>query len=170
MKLLFLDIDGVLNSTEFFRRKTRDKVSICRTLTARVNAICVEADAQVVISSTWRVLHPLPWLRQTLRRKGLRARVLGVTPDLSWCPGNVHAYRHTRGEEIARWLADNPYSVEGLCILDDDSDMAHLAPWHVKTSFETGITDADVSLAIATLGRPFVVGRNLPSPAADERA
>lgn len=140
----------MLNSHEFFRRKTRDKVSICSTLTRRVEAICAATDARVVISSTWRILHPLPWLRRTLRRKGLNAQILGVTPRLQ--PECV------RGLEIDRWLAEYPSAVEGVVILDDDSDMAHLAPWHVKTSFETGITDGDVARAIDVIGRPFRPG------------
>lgn len=154
MKLLFLDIDGVLNSADFFHRKTRDKVSICPTLTSRVDAICIATGAHVVISSTWRLLHSLQWLRRTLRRKGLRTpKILGVTPDFA----SGRRYRHERGLEIAHWIDTRAPNVEGIVILDDDSDMAHLAPWHVKTLFHRGITDDDAVRAMEVLQRPFDV-------------
>ena len=76
MKVIFLDIDGVLNSTKWF--------DLCRELKAKdpdyvfpeldtvaisnLNWVIRETGALVVVSSSWRWTHPLPmiiqeWLR-----------------------------------------------------------------------------------------------------------
>ncbi len=155
MRVVFLDIDGVLNSATWFREHGEsvldDAGHLDPAACVRVQRLCEVTGAEIVISSTWRLLYPLAGLRTVLASRGLTAQILGVTPDLS----------ADRGEEIQRWLdnvrsvprtsACRPLTVEGIVILDDDADMLHLLPWLVKTRFEAGLTEADVCRAQVVL-------------------
>ena len=58
MKVIFLDIDGVLNCIGSFNRtKTRFNgfVGMDPTLVARFNSLVEKTGARVVLSSTWRL-------------------------------------------------------------------------------------------------------------------
>lgn len=156
VKIVFLDIDGVLNSHRWFATKPPDRGigHLDPEACARLQRLCDESGASIVVSSTWRLLHKLPALRSMLRARGVTATILGVTPSIP---------RSERGHEIAHWLGRHE-AVTGIVILDDDSDMAHLAPWHVKTHFDRGLTDWEVNAAQLVLARPS------PSRVSEERA
>lgn len=148
MKLLFLDIDGVLNSTAWFmagHKHDRTIDELDPEACARLQSLCADTGAQIVVSSTWRLIYKLPALRSMLWARGVYATILGVTPS---------APREDRGLEIQRWLdttAAKHGDVEGIVILDDDSDMVHLFPWFVKTHNDRGLTDWECLLAKAVL-------------------
>lgn len=154
MNVVFLDFDGVLNSHEYFERRTRSSEwsradDIDRDAVARLQLLCDAASASIVISSTWRLLHRRVELCDLLRAKGLTAKVLDKTPEL----------HDERGHEIQAWLDNNAklgrFDVTGIVILDDNSDMAHLRPWLVQTSFATGLTDACIVRARDVLRAPM---------------
>ena len=152
MKVIFLDIDGVLNSRAWFERHGRERglghlePSAC----ARVQRLCDETGAALVISSTWRLIHKRAVIGDMFRARDLTATILGMTAAL-----------HTaRGHEIQAWLDASPAiaglgAVDGMVILDDDAEMVHLAPWHVKTHVEHGFTERDLSHAAEVLSRPM---------------
>lgn len=149
MKVVFLDIDGVLNSNEWFKRHpTPGKWALDRTCVQRINIICEKAKADVVISSSWR-LHMKPqYLIEILVSHGLTASVIGLTPRLFY--GLKEA---DRGDEIGTWLDKfgQEGNIEKFVILDDYDDMNIYSPYLVQTSPEVGITDIDVKLAISIL-------------------
>lgn len=145
MKVLFLDIDGVMNSHDWFRRRESNKHTMLNDIdpaaALRVQRVCDETGAAIVVSSTWRKLHTLPELRRVFMARGITASVIDVTPN--GAPGG-----HERGYEIQAWLDENEqlgrFEIDGMAIVDDDSDMVHLKPWLVRTPFETGIRDEHV--------------------------
>lgn len=153
-RVIFLDIDGVLNSHDWWKRRPekgdRPHNEIDPDAVARLQRLVDETGASIVISSTWRLLHKKPVLQMLLNAKGLKTLISGVTPAIP---------NKERGDEIQRWLdmanllpaAQRPVSI---VILDDDSDMAHLAPWHVKTYVDRGLTDWEVERAKEMLARP----------------
>jgi len=154
MKILFLDLDGVVNSHDFWRKRGVRAPNMDwwmhqfdTELIGLVNIIVEKTGAKVVISSTWRILSTLPELRYMLSFKGLTGDVIDVTPCGSTAPNN-HVYR---GSEIQAWLDSQIEVIENFVILDDDSDMLHLMPYLVKTSITTGITMAQVERAIEVL-------------------
>ena len=59
-------------------------------------------------------------------------------------------------ERTQAWLDRHIWRVplEACVILDDDSDMAHLSARLVKTTMETGLTQAHVDRAVVLLGGP----------------
>jgi hypothetical protein len=160
LKIIFLDIDGVLNSSETIRHNHEsgllkgDYDLPQKQFVDRVNRIIIEATAKVVISSSWRY-QGFDRVSKTLYSCGLLPdSIIGMTPLLS---GDI-----LRGQEIQEWLsvADKEYDIERIVILDDDSDMGDLMLWLVQTSFQTGILDQHVSTAILMLngdrdGTPF---------------
>lgn len=168
MKVVFLDIDGVLNHCD-----TRSDVSptsteplpipIAPECMVRLNRLIAETGAKVVISSSWRKFARWQDLGPALVRHGLVADVIGETPDLVkdkiWL-ANWHARegaeftfeRLERGWEIGEWLAAHP-EVTAFVILDDCSDMDALKPWLVLTHPIDGLDDPDVERAKWLLDR-----------------
>ena len=136
MKVIFLDIDGVLAIRSSLRKG-------CWQLdpggVGRLNRLVRETQAKIVVSSTWRIGRTLDQLKEVLAEQGVKIEpIIGVTPrtQMNGC----------RGDDIQRWLTDNP-GVEVFVILDDDADMLHLLPSLVKTDMVSGLTDHHVSLA-----------------------
>lgn len=146
--IVFLDIDGVLNSRQWLTRERVDDPfrpyddELDPDAIRRLNRLCHETGARIVISSTWRLgYHDCESLLLGFAKHRMTAPIVGMTPDLCGRP---------RGEEIAAWIGDNSPD-SPFVILDDDSDMGELAIRLIKTSFETGLTDADVERAICLL-------------------
>lgn len=148
MKILFLDIDGVLNCRSYIGRPGRNSLSeldwfqdqIDPACMDRLNQILDQSKAKVVISSSWRIILSLPELQEILTSKGFRGEIIGKTPELP--PDD-------REEEISLWLRDNP--AESFVILDDgrvDPNFDH----QVLTSFEEGLLDKHVPMALKILG------------------
>lgn len=121
MKVLFLDIDGVVNS----RATTNldDLYPLDRYMAFLVGKIQLDTGCEVVLSSSWRH-HP----------RGIEivekhiVKIFDKTPDMDF-----------RGQEISAWLDEHP-EVTRHAILDDDVDFHEDQPLF-KTSFETGLTD-----------------------------
>jgi hypothetical protein len=148
MKIIFLDIDGVLNSGRFMHSnidafneaygvKHLDPMAI-----ARLNKIIEATDAEVVISSTWRILSSVADMRGYLKAAGFTGVVRGATPRLGT----------RRGIEIQQWLDDHAL-IDSMVILDDDSDMGHLMPFLVKTDWNKGLQDEHIQLVVDMLNK-----------------
>jgi hypothetical protein len=124
-------------------REERDANDIDPECVENLNYIVENADAKVVISSTWRLSHTPDEMRNLLEKKGFRGEVLGFTP-CEW--------GEERGIEIQKWLDAHP-TVTQFVILDDDSDMAHLKHRLVLTScYRGGLTRVRAVKALALLG------------------
>lgn len=151
MKIIFLDIDGVLNNMESLRfprtRITTSKHSYSTahpTCIKALNHLTAETDARLVISSTWRGLG-LKNLRLLFQEWGIRGSVIGLTPDLGFVD---------RGIEIEAWLENNQPN-DAYVILDDGDDMASLKQFLVQTDYEVGLTHNDALRAVAVLNNPI---------------
>jgi len=156
MKILFLDVDGVLNSWPTMKEWHANKWGLIhqigKDLVARVNKIVEATGCKVVLSSTWkhsRVHFPeLADLTNYFKKFGATFELFDQTPN---------ARDEVRGKEIQMWLDENP-GVESIAILDDDGGMGLFIPYWVKTSMETGITDEHVNQAVLLLSMPLAVG------------
>lgn len=139
MKILFLDIDGVVNNYATMQRFGGFR-GIDPKLAAIVQRIVKETGCSVVLSSTWRL--------DAKSRAHVRKMVcdfIGVTMDLP------HAWR---GEEVRHWLLDNVKQAElqAYAILDDTTDFNSDQPLFL-TSERTGITDEIAEQVIAHLNK-----------------
>ena len=142
MKMIFLDIDGVMNSKRNALRLQAEGVSdkLMRQFDPEavqcLNRILNDTGAQIVISSTWRRLWSLDSLRSHFKEQGVERpeRIVGETPTV---------FSGCRGREIELWLRD--HDCDGFLILDDDSDMTPFMEKLVKTSFDNGLTATEAN-------------------------
>ena len=119
MRIIFLDIDGVMNSVDttlafsgggLNRKKRLDPVSI-----GLLKKLCDETNAKIVISSTWRLGRTIQDFIDIFSTYNWKdAPVIGKTVVLNY-------KGRTRGDEIQCWIEEN--NVQEYVILDDDSDM-----------------------------------------------
>jgi hypothetical protein len=193
-RVIFLDIDGVLNSEKYAlelearhralghtdpARPKRETTCDCfklyhqidRAAVARLNRVIAEAGAKIVVSSTWRKLFDLPELHRILSEHGLVGEIVGVTPEGHKEPGLTEMYGHPdrmeRGYEIDYWLRQHP-EVDRFVILDDGSDMAMHGSRLVQTDCEDGLCDEHVELAIRMLLEDSASAFAHPADAQDE--
>lgn len=156
MKIIFLDIDGVLNHRAVFTPKTGPAV-LCPKAVARFRRLVERSGAKVVLSSTWRLGDP------STCRYIAKLRSAGVldhahedwrTVRLPWPLGaSIAIDGPCRGDEIAEWLSRHP-EITAYVIIDDDSDMLReQMPSFVKTTFENGLLDGHCQVAEAILSR-----------------
>ena len=145
MKILFLDIDGVLNNQDAFRKKDLDPIDEDNVI--QLNRIIDATDCKIVISSVWRRCNTVGSLRSMLELKhGVRKdSIIDFTP--------IFNRLAPRGHEIEAWLEknDRPHFV----ILDDDNDMLlyQEREHFVQTSFKKGLTKELADKAIEILNK-----------------
>lgn len=128
MKIIFLDIDGVLAVS----KQEYDKYGALfhNNFVDNLKHIIDETDAKIVITSTWRFSGYLTIL-ELWENRNLPGQVIGITPDLS----EMH-----RGAEIESWIIQN--EVKDYVIIDDDNDMYHdQLPYFVQTYGNTDHSD-----------------------------
>lgn len=152
--IVFLDIDGVLNTDEFLCRvqsyprgseeHADDGAYLDPRLVRRLDRLCREASAKVVVSSSWRLMDDFEDIRQWLAQKGLTAEVIGKTPYLP---------NAQRGTEIRYWLDvdGKRMGVSAYVVLDDGSDMDAVRSRFIQTSDQEGLTDEQVDRAVQLL-------------------
>lgn len=138
-RVIFLDIDGVLAPIRRWDRYGDLDPACIKAL----NDIVASAEAEVIVSSTWRHGKTVAELQAMLEAHGFAGCVVDKTP--SDPPGG-------RGAEIAAWLADN--AVDGCVIIDDHADMGELRTHLVQTHPAHGLRPADVPRAMAMLMKP----------------
>ena len=153
MNIIFLDIDGILNSRQDIIDGTWVQVHDHKNWkTERVillDTLCRLTNSLVVISSSWRSINSDPewWNQQFVFAGASYIEVIGVTP---------RARNGFRGREINMWLQSAPFEVNYV-ILDDDSDM-YPDQAFVNVDGEYGLTWYDCARAEAILrGKPFDV-------------
>lgn len=148
--VVFLDIDGVLNSATWHREQPRSagpRAHFDPAAVARLNRLTDRTGAGIVVSSSWRQFGAR-YVCDTLRSVGVTAPLVGMTPILD---DGLRIMRPLpRGHEIQAWL-DAAVPVPVFVILDDEPDMGFLHRRLVLTRHEVGLTDTDVDRAIALL-------------------
>ena len=174
MKVLFLDIDGVLNSENWFAYRIycvknnmvnilmnfvdTDDRNIKHKLTmlddraiANLNRIIEETGCKVVLSSSWRssIESENIFTQNLLKLKGFKYEFYDVTPRLWFSDFSIR-----RGEEIKFWLdkESEKHEIESFVILDDDSDMLpEQMNNFIHVDSNIGLTYKDVCKAIKIL-------------------
>lgn len=154
MKVIFLDIDGVLNC-QSSKSRCGGFIGIDNSKTKILRMIVEKSDAKIVLVSSWKSdwhrrdkelqnIHG-NYLDNKLKRQ--RLKVLDKTKDHG---GN-------RGEGIVEWIAKHP-DVTAWVVLDDeifkDYEERGIMPHLVKTDFDSdggGLHEEHVSAALKIL-------------------
>ena len=154
MKVIFLDIDGVLNSEEFF--KNNQSEAIDRSNAKILKSIIDKTGAAIVMSSGWRL-----WFDDNMMPKNrysqclfdilceFNIKLFGKTPDFSTEEIRTKkTFSHVKAKEIIAWLSEHE-TVEKYVVLDDfnlnnEEINSHL----VRTNAQIGITEDDAKRVI----------------------
>lgn len=123
MKVIFLDIDGVLNCA-LTPNPRKFPYIIDRRLLAKLRGLLKRTGAKVVLSSSWR-LDPIG----LLAAKHYGVPVYDVSPDM---PSS------TRCKEIEKWLRAHPRVTRYVVIDDEDDELDDLPLF--QPSSRKGIT------------------------------
>lgn len=156
LKIVFLDIDGVLNSRSYDKRRDWTKqTDIDETRLPIVKRVVDETGAKIVLSSTWRTHYSSDpdlcdddgrYIVETFAKYGLS--LYDKTPDLG--------YSADRRDEIKQWLDDGGDDIEAFVIIDDYRfGWGDLADRVVLTDpiHRSGIEDEHAEKAIALLAQ-----------------
>jgi len=154
MKLLFLDVDGVLNHHGFVTGA--QSCNIVPECVGRLNRIIAETDCKIAISSAWRyMIHggamTLRGFEYMLRTHGCHVveRIVGITEEDGDKDGPE------RWTQICRFR-DSCAVLHSWCVLDDEPMcFEEGADWNkiVLTNGKLGLQDADAEKVIAMLNR-----------------
>lgn len=152
MKIIFLDIDGVLNCENGFNQglcayNDDFGMDFYPPSADLINNLIEETGAKVVISSSWRG-SGLQKMQDMWKHRKMAGEVIDVTPTL-WTEklhGNINgkkvSYTPCRGAEIDIWLQGHDFhqifwskmhqehwmdesGIDNFIIIDDDSDMLY---------------------------------------------
>jgi hypothetical protein len=136
MKLIFLDIDGVLNKKD---SQLPDVCLIEENPLSLLSDLIRKSGAEIILTSSWRLTTDEPW-REPLLRGG--ASVAGQTARLN---GN------NRRREIELYLESHA-PVESFVILDDQAGRwGKLKNNCVHINPKIGLTEANVAQALKIL-------------------
>ena len=146
MKVVFLDIDGVLvtrNSIKYQYLNYPEETGIMFSKKAvkNLNKLTRLAKAKIVITSTWRLFHPLEELQGIFKKQGIKGEIISTT-SIERAPTEEDI---PRGKKIADWLKQHP-DVEKYVIIDDDiqADCIQFHPYNcVETSYKRGFSPED---------------------------
>ncbi len=161
MRIIFLDVDGVLNcnsTKERFQGFIGIDDKYVERLAVLVNESSKEEDTQIVLSSSWRldevkggeIVHDaLDYVKEKLSKQGLS--IYDVTPYVK------PTVNYTRGFEIQTWLNDK-HDVSSFVVLDDelfwDFKKLKITRHFVQTTFygsHAGLQDKHIKRALRIL-------------------
>ena len=166
-KIIFLDIDGVLNPTHYMNAmyklwkaslneiKSHDEYGQlffyhnCNAL----KKIIDETGAKIVISSTWRMAGESE-MKALWKHRNLAGEIIGITPTEQTIveSGKTQFFDMVcRGDEIEHWIKVNGFT-GNYVIIDDTRDMLKEQDlFFVNTNSFTGLTFKDADKAIKIL-------------------
>lgn len=159
-KVLFLDIDGVLNTKHWDRNASIDQYGYVFDPIAVTNLgkIVEESCADIVISSSWKGMG-FAKLCEMWKNRKLPGKIVGITPDImDESVVNIEFDNNelmcSRGCEIKAWLIQQRGDVTNYAILDDVDDVLPEQQSHfVWIDPDTGITKDNSVQAIMILKR-----------------
>ncbi|GMK37181.1 hypothetical protein PCCS19_02340 [Paenibacillus sp. CCS19] len=145
MKIIFLDIDGVLNTDRAVKLQklfNHDRIIFDAEAMKNLKELIKETNAYIVISSTWRIHYGTDnrlWkeLMSNFIENYIDDRIIDITPVLS-----EKLNTSIRWKEIETWLVDNrDKEIESFVIIDDEWEMGeYTKDRYVKCQAYKGIS------------------------------
>lgn len=186
--ILFLDVDGVLNTratrpgAEGVRECVLQRPYSLTRFTGVVEIVKVRAIASLVLACGATIVVSSSW-RNAFADAASFAAAIGIAPPLADAPDLFHRDWRTesklssqRFHEISWWLDDHEF-VRRYAVLDDHPVFPRdyhgaRARHEVRTDPALGITNTDLNLVAELLGRPDLArmaGSARREPAPDRR-
>ena len=161
-KVIFLDIDGVLNSNFWntdHQREISDGKYIDTEKVKLLSELVKKSGASIILHSGWRFwfgsdLKPLrseaAYLTSLLEKEGMA--VAGMTPDLTTEEiRKTKKFSKVKADEILKWLKDHPETEKWVVLDDLELHNDDIAKYQVMTDPEQGLTESDVEKALGVL-------------------
>ena len=146
MKVIFLDVDGVLNSQQLFEKCEDDQlISVDEDNIKNLKTIVDATGAKIVLSSSWRY----GWAEHSDAVQDWCQILVDILAkyDLKIIDKTEYLSSGRREDEIKDWLDKCEEKIEGFVILDDGAYL-------VKTDFCTGgLREEDADKAIKILNK-----------------
>jgi hypothetical protein len=150
MKIIFLDIDGILNCEDAYRAGHCQYVEwiwedgrkdhyqrFCSWSKELLNRLIRETGAKIVISSTWR-LSGIDFMKKVWELEEMEGEIIGITPsmrtkdiriprgmEIDYFLENDLGFKHVNWDEKTQRKYMDKSGLENYIILDDDSDMLY---------------------------------------------
>jgi hypothetical protein len=151
MKIIFLDIDGVLNNSLGGAPGTGAKPKLNKSSIDAINMIIEQVpDVRFVLSSRWRVDYGYAETVRYLKESGINGVFIGQTPNFD--NPSTEKLKPRRRYEIQKYLDDHGITVQ-FVIIDDNSDLGRLVSRQIKTRWSSGFTSSRVNDAIRLLNK-----------------
>lgn len=168
-KIIFLDIDGVLNPVHYMNAMYKMWKASNREIKSHdeygqlffyqncdaLKKIIDETGAKIVISSTWRMAGESE-MKALWEHRKLPGEIIGITPNKITVveSGEVESYdKVCRGTEISYWIKHNNFN-GNYVIIDDTEDMLkEQEKFFVVTNGYVGLTLKDAQSAVEILNK-----------------
>lgn len=167
MKVVFLDIDGVINTVGaelgfnlcYGIEPNGENIPLRKRLSELFDPACLyylrqiveDTGCKIVVSSTWRHGETTESMKEWFTCPVIREAIIDKTPSfgsLSYPELKDRRGRVQRGEEIKWWVDQHP-EVTRYAVLDDDSDMDAVYNNFFKTCTYDGLK-RDVAYKVIT--------------------
>jgi hypothetical protein len=156
MKIIFLDIDGVLNSHSTQGGEHGYRLDSAAAL--RLNTLARQTGARIVVTSDWRRYYGLQRCTEILCAHGVSVEIIDATPNLEKRAAveddddfePTEYFQRLRRSEIESWI--EAHEVHGFVVLDDLAVFDRDHPNMVQTDAELGLTEEDALRAATILG------------------
>lgn len=143
MKIIFLDIDGVLATEESSKLGYDDEFiyPFDFNCVSVLNRIISKTGAEIVLSSDWRIMfeNDLARLDKVFKHNGVIKSPIDVTPDFS-----------RRNKEIASYVHKHSDKITSFLILDDMNLTVHSLRF-VHTNINEGLNQKSVEKKAITI-------------------
>lgn len=160
MAIIFLDFDGVLLSDPSALQQSQqglthanylEKVVFDPGCVNNLNHILTQTHAQIVLSTSWALGHPLSSLADCLDRNNINSSRIFEYEDPSLANYMTpRKFTSNRANEIGWWLEDHA-DISNWVALDDMQIIRQLGPRSIVTDPTIGLTKTDVAKAVAIL-------------------
>lgn len=143
IKVLFLDIDGVLNRNGYSVGK------ILPECVEHLNRIVEDTGCKIVLSSSWRQsiyfgivsIDGFSWM---LRSHNIKENLYSYTQK--------ECHTVSRGHQIKNWLLEHP-EVESYVVVDDSDESSFEGLCLVRTGYKEGLTSKNADDIVKKLGK-----------------
>lgn len=174
MKILFLDMDGVMNNDAWDEhvRENRSRFSMSPDLMKKSASTDIDPvniqnlkfilkrdkEIRIVISSSWRNHLTLPQLQWIFKKHGIMPeKIIGMTDRPRVCdPADVIYEDRDRGELCVKWAQEN--NVTSFVCVDDDWTFAACPNQIVRTTEKNGLTRTKAEAILRLFGHTIEKG------------
>ena len=122
MKIIFLDIDGVMCSLLSTRNNKWDASEFIPKAVNSLNNIIRKTDCEIILSSAWKHDYSLFEIREIFSYNGIIKGPIGFTPNIP--KTDALKLSESRAEEIRIWLKLHDFKNQIKWVAVDDMDLS----------------------------------------------